>query len=103
MDKLTDAFFLAFEGQHIVITTNLTQTMHTQFEDGSSAESAPIFYEGILLDYDDDYYYLGKTPNEIDQAVNKKNTVHIMIVEETTVFDEILDSMRTPEKKEDIN
>lgn len=97
---IQSTFFLAFVGQKIAITVNANHTIGTDMGDGTSIETLPMFYEGILLDYDEEYYYLGKSPNEIIQAVNRKASIHIMVIEDKTVFDEILDQMPEPSEGE---
>lgn len=97
-----NTFFLAFMGQPITITTNLMTTMPMNEED-LAAETYPIFYEGILLDSDEEYYYLGKTPTEITSCVKKDSVVHIMVIEQKNLFEEILDHTEIPDKIEDAN
>lgn len=96
-------FFLAFIGQQVTITVTSTSVVNFADENGNTVETMPVFYEGILLDHDDEYYYLGSTPNEITQAVKKKQVVHIMVMEQKDIYEEILDSMPKPGKKEDVN
>lgn len=96
-------FFLAFIGQQVTITVTLTSVVNFTDENGNTVETMPVFYEGILLDHDDEYYYLGSTPNEITQAVKKKQVVHIIVMEQKDIYEEILDSMPKPDKKEDVN
>lgn len=95
-----DTFFLAFMGQRITITVNLTVSTP---QTSTDFEEVPVYYEGILLDKDDEYYYLGSTPNEITQAVKKSSVIHIMLFEETDPYKEFLDQLPTPDKKEEIN
>jgi len=99
-NKTLNTFFLAFVGQEVNITTNLKMTVA---ETSIEAGSFPVFYEGIMLDFDDEYYYLGKNPIEINQAVKRSEVVHIIVKEEEKdLFTQILDG--TPNgKKEDAN
>lgn len=93
-NKDLSVFVINFCGQLIQITSTLM---------GSDPHSSfPIFYEGILIDYDNDYLYLGQTPYDIDQAVSHKIIASINIIEEKSIFEEILN--QTPvSKKEDAN
>jgi len=102
-NEIESTFFLAFCGQPVTITVTLTSNVNFQDENGVTVESMPIFYEGILLDYDTDYLYLGETPNEITQAVKKSLIAHIIVKEDKHVFDEILDQMGGPTRNEDVN
>lgn len=96
-------FFLAFSGQQVIITVNMMANDHSENEEFKKVHNYPVFYEGVLLDEDSNYYFLGKTPNEITQAVNKKFVMHIQTFEEKEVFDQILDDMPEPESNEEVN
>jgi hypothetical protein len=89
-------FFLAFIGQEVIITTNCNTTVNFSDEAGNTVEIMPIFYEGILLDHDQEYLYLGENPNEINQAVKKSSVIHIMVKSNKDLYEEILDQMPNP-------
>lgn len=98
-DEINSTFFLAFAGQMVTITTSLNANVNFA-EANSSIDSIFIVYEGILLDYDDRYLYLGKTPDQIDQAVNVDVIANIMVKEETNILKEILEGMPDPTNEE---
>lgn len=100
---IESTFFLAFAGQFVTITVSLTSQVNFSDHEGNSVETMPVFYEGILLDYDNEYYYLGDNVSAITQAIKKPSVIHIMIKDDKKVFDEILDQMPGPERKEDVN
>lgn len=105
-EKDLTTFVLAFENQNVIITTNLTTNQTAMDQSGMPlTESLPLFYEGILLDYDEEYYYLGETnnPNEITQAIKKINVVHIMTNETKDPYETMLDQLPFPKNKEDVN
>lgn len=91
-----DTFLLSFCGRQVTITVDMMATIVA----GEGVETYPIFYEGILLDYDNDYYYLGRTPQEVTQAVKKDTVAHIMVTEERDIFKQILEELPEPEKDE---
>lgn len=95
-------FYLAFSGQDITVTTNIMtkQAVGTDGNGYTIVETVPLFYEGVLLDSDSQYLYLGKSGEEITQAVNIKNIVHVMVTEEDNVYDEILNKMPEPTNEE---
>lgn len=93
-------FSSAFMGEEILITTDLIET---SAQTSTDLEKNPLYFQGILLDIDEDFYFLGDTPAEINQAVKKKNVVHIGIVEKVDEYEEILRDMPTPNNKEEIN
>lgn len=86
-------FDLNFCGQLVSIVTDIM--LPTQ--------DAPMYFEGILIDYDEEYFYLGKNPIEITQAIPRNPRFSIIISEEEEVFKGVLDSMPPPEKDEDVN
>lgn len=88
--KIDSTFFSAFVGQQITVTTNL---MVSAQESSVDLSSFPVYYEGILLDFDDEYFYLGRTPSEINQAIRRSQIIHIIVTEEQDPFTEILNSM----------
>jgi hypothetical protein len=98
-DALDSTFFLAFIGQAVTITTTLRHTV----SDEQNTESIPIFFEGILLDHDDEYYYLGATPHEITQGVKKSIVAHIAILDNKSVFDAILEQIPVPTDTTEVN
>jgi|GEM_PF-2150468 len=105
-EKDLTTFFMAFENQNVIITTNLS-TNQTIFDQSGApvTESLPLYYEGVLLDYDEEYYYLGETnnPNEITQAVKRINAVHFMIHEPKDLHEIMLDQLPVPKNSEDVN
>lgn len=103
-NKDISTFFLAFVGQKVTITTNLmvTTIAGVDSEGVPIMETVPLFYEGILLDYDEENFFLGKGPEEITQAVHKSAYKHIMTTDNEDLFDEILTNMPEP-NKDDIN
>jgi hypothetical protein len=103
INEIESTFFLSFCGQKVHMTTNLMNNISTQDEHSNSIESIPITFEGILLDYDKDYYYLSNNAIEIDQAVRRTSVIHVGILEEKNIFDEILDSIPNPKDDSDVN
>lgn len=105
-EKDLTTFVLAFENQNVIITTNLSTNQTIIDQNGIPiTESLPLYYEGILLDYDEEYYYLGETnnPNEITQAIKKVNVIHIMTHETKDASEMLLDQLPIPKNKQDIN
>jgi hypothetical protein len=89
-NKTLGTFFLAFVGQKCNITTNLKMQVGQNSPDSGTF---PVFYEGILLDFDDEFYYLSENAIEINQAVKRSEVVHIIVSEEKDLFTQILDEM----------
>jgi hypothetical protein len=91
-EEINSTFFLAFMGQRIIITIDLMASIISSSEAGTITEMVPIFYEGILLDEDSEYFYLGpiNDPNQIIEAVPKSRRVHIKISDDDEVTKEFL-------------
>jgi hypothetical protein len=101
MSERLDIFLLSFGGHEVTVTVSLTGSF--QDNHGNVIDSVPMMYDGILLEHDDNYVYLGKSINIIDQAIAKSTVVHITLKKEVNELDQILDDMLMPNKKEDIN
>lgn len=100
-NKFDTLFGQTFIGQDVTITVNVTNSVNFEMNNGGTVETMPLFYEGILMDIDDEYYYLGDNPIEISHAIRKSSVVHIIINEQKTMYDALLDSV--PNDKEDAN
>lgn len=98
-----DTFFLAFCGQQIVVTIDKDTSITSSSEHGTVTETYPMSFEGILLDYDLEYLYLGQTPNEISEAVPISRRVHIKLNDETKMINELLKQMSGPKNEGEIN
>lgn len=70
----------AFVGQFVMVVTNMIQTASIAHEDGSieSAE-VPVSMTGFLIGVDNLYYYLGKSPEEIQTAIKKRSINQISL------------------------
>jgi hypothetical protein len=106
MKKKTDKhelFFLSFIGEYVTIILKREAKVLHQTEEGYIEETVPMTVNGYLLDMDDEYYFIGESPNNISRAILKKEVVYIEIVQVKTVYDEILDTMNVPQEDKDIN
>ena len=73
MKKALSTFEKAFIGQFVMVVTNMTQNASVSNDEGliESAE-IPVTMTGFLIDADNDYYYLGNTPDEVLTAIKKE-------------------------------
>jgi len=101
-EKDFDTFFLAFSGQQVTITTSINANISVQDNHSQTINNLPLYYEGVLMDYDNEYYYLGDG-KEVNQAVRKSLTAHIVVSQPSTIFDDLLNKIPFPNKEEDIN
>ena len=81
-----DTFFLAFAGEHLEIVAMLS----------SEVTEGTIKTNGFLLDYNDEYYFLGETPHEITHCVKREKVTLIQVMEPGSVYQEILEEMEIP-------
>lgn len=99
-------FLLNFMGQVVLVTTSQSATSTAMTPEGPIVETAPMFYEGILLDEDEHFIYLAKKIDQITMAIDRKHIVGIEIVEaqpERDIYTEILDQMSGPSNDEEVN
>lgn len=64
----------------------------------------PLTIEGFLIEADDDYYYLGLSPQVISKAIHKSQIVQIEIINPTKEEDELLNEIvDVPDSENGIN
>ncbi len=69
--------FKRFLGKNVnIIMSNIKGSQETS--DGTIIQGNVII-TGYLLDEDDEYYYLGKTDEEIDEALRKGDVIRIFL------------------------
>lgn len=94
-------FLLNFMGNLVTITVDQTTTVSSE----TSVETYPVFYEGILLDQDEEHYYLSQSmnPNDINIIIKKSKVVTIMIGKDENAVLEFLNQLPIPENEGEIN
>lgn len=96
-------FVLSFIGEYVNVVTDIMITDFTSSEEGQLEQNAPMVSRGYLLDCDSDYLYLGEDPFEITQAVQRRRIVLIQREIKSSPYEDMLNGMPNPKKKEDIN
>lgn len=96
----TDVFSMVFLMEHVEILTKVRLNQGIETPDGIVDHESPLVVQGYILDVDDEYYYIGTTVEEVTEAVKKDVVDHISIIKVKDNFDEILDDMPTPTKKD---
>jgi len=61
----------------------------------NDAENA-IKTSGYILDVDDEFFYLGDTPEEISQALRRDRIIYIQIITPKNEYRNLLDQMKVP-------
>ncbi len=86
-----------FMGKNVRIATMQNASATIMTENGPIVENYPLVYEGILIDDDAEFYYLGKNISNISIRVRKTHEVGMEVVDEEDPLDEILKRMPTPQ------
>lgn len=102
-DENYSYFFRTFIGEYVQVTTDMKASEQVSNEDGSVFRESPLVFEGFLLDEDKDFYFLGMSPDEVQHAVKKICVKHISIVPTRSIYDDLLESLPEPNKKEGFN
>jgi hypothetical protein len=84
---LTETFFLTFVGELVEVAGS--------FYHGDQENAIKI--AGFVLDVDDEYYYLGDTPEEITQAIRRDRVIYIQILEPINPYLDALKELEVPE------
>lgn len=101
--EVSQTFLLSFVGEYVNIVTDILIMEIVNTEEGALEQSAPLIARGYLLDCDSQYVYLGDSPHEIAQAILRKKIALIQRQTEKSAYEDMLNDMPDPKKKEDIN
>lgn len=107
MDGMTDQtnpnslFFSTFIGNTVFITSNVVQTNRIGISQELMTETVPLYFEGVLMDVDDDYFYLGDGKN-VSNAIKREFVLQIELKEEKDKYLEMLESIN-PHDENDFN
>lgn len=99
--NIDSTLYSVFVGNTVLITTTVNQTNRISLPDGIMTETLPIFVEGVLMDIDDENYYLGDGQN-VSNFVNKKLVLQMELKEEENKFKKLLESVN-PRDETDFN
>lgn len=102
-DQLPNLFQVAFVGEYVEIIAKFYQTYKEESDSRIIESTAPASIKGYLLEYDDDYYYLGDEPNSVNRAIKKTDVSYIEIVDENSALEKILDDFPIPEDENESN
>lgn len=102
-EDLPNLFNITFIGEYVEIGMNLTDTYSTETAEGYQSGTALATLRGYLLEVDDEYYYIGETPDAVEKAIRKEHVLTIDIVDQDKVFDKILEELDTPEDRSKSN
>jgi hypothetical protein len=98
-----DTFVLAFMGEFVSIITDIMIIEYNQSEVQTLEQNAPMIAQGFLLDIDNNFFYLGDNPLEVTQAISKNRVTMVRIDRKKSKYEEMLEELGDPNKREDIN
>ena len=93
MEHEKNIFFMAFMGEFVRFAVNVNTTVEIPTEAGIATQTSPMTIEGLLVDMDDDFYYLGTPDDGITHVVRVQNVVFAQLIQPESPFDGILDEM----------
>lgn len=92
-NPINETFFLTFVGEHVELAGSFYH----------SDQEAAIKVQGYILDIDDEYYYLGDTPEEITNAIKRDRVIYIQVIPKVNEYQQMLMEMDVPETDEEKN
>jgi hypothetical protein len=95
-------FASTFVGETIFVTTNVVQTNRVIIANDMQTETIPLCLEGVLMDLDDDYLYLGDG-KEISNAVKKDFILQIEVKEDEDPYKTLLENIPGPMDDSEFN
>ena len=102
-EETTSLFHLSFVGELVEILMPLYRKNVQGNEEGIMDQTIPIVVQGYILDADDEFLYLGDTPEEITKGIKREDVRYIEVIKEANPYDEVLDNMPTPNGKNGAN
>lgn len=104
MLHITPHFKAAFENEHIqIILKDVHAYIIEKDDDGSVNTRGSAIMEGLFIDYDDYFLYLGNDKGQIETAVALNLIASVSLVETITLTAEQAKFFSLPDGDEDIN
>jgi len=88
-NDINSTFYAAFLGKNVFITTSVQQTHRIALGQGMETETLPMYFEGVLMDMDEKYLYLGDG-KEVSNAIKESYILEIQAKEEEDEYTKIL-------------
>lgn len=87
MKKKKD-YFEQFLGQNVNVITKFMRKEHQQEGETSMSAQEPLVLGGILIDFDDDFFYIGDEDGDIQQAISRVETIALQVDPNSVKSDE---------------
>lgn len=91
------AFFLSFVGEYVQVITSFQMLTEENPE-----TALPLIIEGVIMDADDTYIYMGSESDGIRQAIRSEHVVFVQQLDKADELEEVFSSM-SKVKKRDMN
>lgn len=99
--KKNEVFLLTFIGEFVQVVSSFVMNVSSNGEDMGES---PLIVEGYLLDMDDDFIYMGDSPDGITRALKKDTVVFIQFLNNEDILSSLLDNYGNNGKsKKDLN
>lgn len=93
-------FWKTYGGENIFVTSNVQQTHRITMPDGTATESLPLYFEGILMDMDDKYLYIGDG-KKISSSIREDFILEVQIKEKAEAEDQYTRYLKSIDPDED--
>ena len=102
--EITKNFRAAFEGEYVqVVLKDIHAYLIDKQPDGTTSTRGSAAYEGVFLDYDVFFMYLGNAEGEIETAINLATIATVTVIPTMILNEEDIGFFSLPEKDDDIN
>ena len=99
----TDKLFDIFVGENVIITIDAQTSITHSSEHGTITESYPTEYSGVLLDFDEENYYLGDLLTGVREAIPRARRINIKLDDGMEIVNKVLEQMPDPQSEEEVN
>lgn len=103
VEMINPGKFDVFLGENVIITIDTQSSITHSSEHGTMTESYPTEFDGILLDYDDENFYLGDLLTGVREAIPQARRISIKLDDGMEVINKVLEQMPDPQTEEDVN
>lgn len=85
--------FKIFENKFVSIITRMKMEKQTSSGDMIEIIKTPVSINGYLVDSDDKFYYLGHSPDSINQAIPHTDVAHIEVVAQDAEIADVMEQL----------
>lgn len=93
--SFSEPFALSFLGERVDILLKIFKKVTSESNEETVSTTEPILAWGFILDKDDEYYYLGDSPDQINKCIRITDVAAIEISksEQDVIFNQLLDQV----------